>query len=332
MKNEEELANLLHETFKIPVVFIRNEDLNFKQQVELLRHSVMAIGMHGSLLIMGMFLPPGSILLELYPYAVPGDNYSPYKTMCHLPGMELTYRNWINTNPKNNIPHPEYPRHHGGLNDMSAEEKNKILNTLTVPKHLCCSDPYWLFRIYQDTIADLKELFQLMAEAVLEASDKYVVDPPSSIDIVPAPLGDHVECVTVQLKGPNEPENNTPKYQIQVSWQKPWNVDKVVKYGIWCHQVYQEYFSTELSAILDVCGKANEKNEVELWVRPYYLSVNTTLPLLETLNDPHPLPSSHPELPSLSNPDQPDPALLKFGPWSRKMTCSCDPKAPPLRE
>jgi protein O-mannose beta-1,4-N-acetylglucosaminyltransferase len=41
---------------------------------------------------MGIFMPPGSVLIELYPYAVPSDNYTPYRTMARLPGMDLVYR------------------------------------------------------------------------------------------------------------------------------------------------------------------------------------------------------------------------------------------------
>lgn len=47
----------------------------------------MAIGLHGSILAMAMFLPMGALLVELYPYAVPADNYTPYKTMANLDGM-----------------------------------------------------------------------------------------------------------------------------------------------------------------------------------------------------------------------------------------------------
>ena len=31
----------------------------------------------------------------------------------------------------------------------------QIISTHTVPKHVCCLDPFWLFRIYQDTFVDV---------------------------------------------------------------------------------------------------------------------------------------------------------------------------------
>lgn len=95
--NEAELIKTLEQSYGIPVKTIRMEDMHLGQQVAILRSSVIAIGMHGSALILSMFLPPGAILVELFPYAVPADNYTPYKTLCRLPGMRLTYRSWTVT-------------------------------------------------------------------------------------------------------------------------------------------------------------------------------------------------------------------------------------------
>ena len=237
--------------------------------------------------------------------------------------MELVYRNWINTHVENNIPHPEYPRHHGGLMDFSEEERQKILNTLTVPRHLCCSDPYWLFRIYQDTIVHPKEAVQLLTEAIQETATNYHVAPFNRVDITPAALGDSVKCQTVFMKGPDHQEGESVHYQIQVLWEKPWNVEKVVKYGIWCHQTFKEYFTEELHSILDVCSAKNEKDEVEIWVRPYYYGMNYTLPTLDTLN----LPLIRPQISKEVSPGG-EPELmgtLKYSSWSKKLTCSCNP-------
>lgn len=107
--------------------------------------------MHGSVLIMSLFMPRRSVLIELYPYAVPPEGYTPYKTLAGLKGMNLVYRPWKNTHKENNIPHPDRDMYHGGLVHLSDDERRKIEETLTVPPHVCCTDPYWLFRIYQDT-------------------------------------------------------------------------------------------------------------------------------------------------------------------------------------
>jgi protein O-mannose beta-1,4-N-acetylglucosaminyltransferase len=84
--NEDELKQTLERTFKLQVKFLRMEEHSFKQQVEVLNRAKIALGMHGSMLIMTLFMPKGSALVEMYPFAVPSENYSPYKTMCRLEG------------------------------------------------------------------------------------------------------------------------------------------------------------------------------------------------------------------------------------------------------
>jgi protein O-mannose beta-1,4-N-acetylglucosaminyltransferase len=125
--------------------------------------------MHGSMLIMGMFLPRGSILIEFYPYAVPGDNYTPYRTMSNLPGMDIVYRKWENKYPENNVMHPDRSLYQGGIKHLPKAEQDAILNDPTVPKHTCCTNPYWLFRIYQDTKIHISEVTALV-ESSLEQS------------------------------------------------------------------------------------------------------------------------------------------------------------------
>ena len=60
-------------------------------QVKVLSAADLAIGMHGSMLIMAMFLKPGSGLLELFPFGVPAENYTPYKTLAQLPRLIATF-------------------------------------------------------------------------------------------------------------------------------------------------------------------------------------------------------------------------------------------------
>lgn len=92
--NEAEMINGLQETFGLPVRTVRMEDMHIGQQAAILRSTAIAVGIHGSALILSVFLPPGAILIELYPYAIPAENYTPYKTMSNLPGMRLAYRSW----------------------------------------------------------------------------------------------------------------------------------------------------------------------------------------------------------------------------------------------
>jgi hypothetical protein len=41
-----------------------------------------------------MFCRRGTVVIEMFPFAVPSEHYTPYKTMSELPGMDLIYRAW----------------------------------------------------------------------------------------------------------------------------------------------------------------------------------------------------------------------------------------------
>lgn len=92
--NENDLADRLERLYGMEVRYVRIEDMHLMEQISILKNTVIAMGMHGSALILSMFLPPGALLVEFFPYRVPAENYTPYKTLCSLPGMRLAYRAW----------------------------------------------------------------------------------------------------------------------------------------------------------------------------------------------------------------------------------------------
>lgn len=108
--------------------------------------------------------------MELYPYAVPSENYTPYRHMASLPGMALSYAAWENHHEKNSKSYPENHFMYGGLGHLSAEERNKVMHTPTVPKHVCCTNPYWLYRIFQDTTGHVDEIVALSNKLLTQTS------------------------------------------------------------------------------------------------------------------------------------------------------------------
>jgi len=167
--NEDELASTLTTIFGLPVVFLRMEEMSLTTIAKYMSRTAVAFGMHGSLLAMAMFMPPGSILIEGYPYGVPPENYSPYSTMSKLPGMFLTYRAWKCMDAKAIVGHPERKADKGGIQHLSELEQNAILQADTIQPHLCCSNPHWLYRIYQDTNVNAVEIIALIHSAIPEA-------------------------------------------------------------------------------------------------------------------------------------------------------------------
>ena len=55
----------------------------------------------------------------------------------------------------------------GGLGHLSEEARTNITEARFVPKHLCCEDPAWLYRIYSDTIVDVIGKVVAMAESLI---------------------------------------------------------------------------------------------------------------------------------------------------------------------
>ncbi|KAI8612902.1 hypothetical protein BC830DRAFT_1067137 [Chytriomyces sp. MP71] len=221
ISNEAALAEALEKKFRHQVVFMRNEDHSFEEQIILMRRAKVVVGMHGSILIMAMFCRKGTVLIEIYPWAVPSENYTPYKTMANLHGMYLVYRPLENKHPENTVSHEEWPEALGGIAHLPAEEQKKIKDTPTVPPHKCCVDPYWLFRIYQDTTLDIPEFEALLVDALQESArmiENLVKDGDATFlgvrDIMPPMVvGPMFSCVG----------EGRPAGSMWARWEEPWN-------------------------------------------------------------------------------------------------------------
>jgi protein O-mannose beta-1,4-N-acetylglucosaminyltransferase len=231
--NEIELLGKLSSKFNLKGEFIRNEDHSFENQVKTLQRTKIAVGMHGSLLIMSLFMPPGSILIELYPFAVPPENYTPYKTLAGLPGNHIVYRSWANTHTHHNIMHPEYPSQRGGVSDLPADQILNILQTNPIPSHICCSNKYWLFRVYQDTIVDLEEIFALAQSAIDES--KRLPIPVFHTKVLEASALENCKCIFVY--------KNEIKLSIRVTWGNPWNGVQPDYYEVWETHTFKKHKS-----------------------------------------------------------------------------------------
>lgn len=166
--NEYELKKGIEEAFpQYEVKFIGEESMTLTEMIETIHESAVMIGMHGALMILSMFLPPGAKLIEMYFFGVDPDNYTPYKTLAGLTGMNITYRSWSNPHeeaPYNYPPNPDRNRHFGGLNHLPASYQNGVMSTKRVPKHLCCYFPMWTYRLFQDTRVNVTEILNIMKE------------------------------------------------------------------------------------------------------------------------------------------------------------------------
>lgn len=157
--NEEKLIRRLQtfKNLKVHKISLENSE-NIASEICILNRATAAFGMHGSLLIMAMFLCPGALLIEGFPLAVPSNHYTPYKNMCNLRGIK--YFAWTNKDPVKNKNYPERHASKGGIRHLFEKDRelyDYILDYKNkVKPHFCCSDPHWLHRIYQDTEVDIQ--------------------------------------------------------------------------------------------------------------------------------------------------------------------------------
>ncbi|EGF76611.1 hypothetical protein BATDEDRAFT_92595 [Batrachochytrium dendrobatidis JAM81] len=223
--NEEQMAKDLEKAFGYKVIFVSNEQHTFEEQIVFLRKARIVIGMHGSILVMVMFCRRGTVVIEMYPFAVPGDHYTPYKTLASLNGMDLVYRKWENKHSSKSVAHPHNHPLHGGIDTLPLSEQTLIINTLTVPQHKCCASPYWLYRIYQDTEVTTSEVIEIINDALVESRKTLVRVRETNfhkVDVLPA-LVKNIRC----LEHANRPPNT-----LWMAWDPPWNGVKIEKWNV----------------------------------------------------------------------------------------------------
>jgi protein O-mannose beta-1,4-N-acetylglucosaminyltransferase len=184
--------------------------------------------MHGSLLTLAMFCRRGTVLLEMFPFGVPSKDYLPYKTLAELTGMDIVYRAWENSDESSSKTYPNREKMKGGIMHLPESERNAIMQSKSVKPHLCCVDPTWLFRIYQDTIVNLDEIVGLLSTGLSESRTRVLsrISDGSynsySTQLLP-PLVEGIAC----LAGAGR-----PKGSLWIEWEESWTGARVEKYSI----------------------------------------------------------------------------------------------------
>lgn len=160
--NEPELLSALRNCTGLQFRRLSLESGNLNQSITAASQASALVGMHGSILALSAFAMPGTRVLELFPYAVPATNYQPYRRLSQLLG--LSYRSWEAKEAWRGKGHPERPPSLGGIAHLGPRRAAAIAAADVVPPHACCSDPNFLYHIYQDTLVDVPAICDLFAD------------------------------------------------------------------------------------------------------------------------------------------------------------------------
>lgn len=267
--NEKELKTKLEEEYRLPVKVVSLENLRFDDIVAIMSRSVISIGLHGAALIYTAFMPKNSIVIELFPYAIPGENYSPYRTLAWLDGVEMTYRMWKNNDAKASFCQMGQRKNFHGI---AAQDFLNAISLKTVPPHVCCGNPYWLIRIYQDTVVNVPEIKLLIDDSLRETLDS--INNPKSKR---AQISEYLRMsqgIVTEVKGiVTNQENFIGKEAVKMrkvvlSWDNPWKSINLLpsQYGVWVDNYMEELITPEPMITLETCSSGMEIN---FWIRSY---------------------------------------------------------------
>ncbi|KAJ8051108.1 Protein O-linked-mannose beta-1,4-N-acetylglucosaminyltransferase 2 [Holothuria leucospilota] len=160
--NEKKLQAAISEEFQMKMIELSLEHNSLSSIIERVSCAKLVVSVHGALLIVSMFLPPSSMVMEIFPYAMNPDYRTAYKTLTQLAGMDITYGSWRNMDKKKTVTHPFAHPSHGGISHLSMNEQERINNVTEVPHFKGGSDPEWRYRLYQDTIVDIPAVIDIL--------------------------------------------------------------------------------------------------------------------------------------------------------------------------
>lgn len=231
-----------------------------KTTISLLQKSSVLLGMHGSAMILSIFLPPGAVIIELFPFGLQPQYVSPIRAMCNVQGTTYHYFSWVNSKENNSLTHEDFPPLLGGISYLPEKMQENIKIIKLVPPVKCCHNPVYLYRMYQDTIID-KSFISVLIEAFTTQKKFYKnIDHIASLQnyqyakfYFPS-LVTNVTCLFI-----NE--------GLNISWNKPLNVNYYnPEYTL--HLVTEEQSFIYKTNSTYVVIKFNKQNmlKIQIWI------------------------------------------------------------------
>ena len=257
-------------SLQFDVSVVAAESAVLREAIERISGASLIVALHDPLLILAMFAPAHTLLLECFPYALKPDNYVMYKTLAQLPGVNLTYATWRNMHEERSLTHPTRDWRHGGIEHLSPAVQLRVRTSPEVPRHKCCYEPQYMYRLYQDTAIDVSDIRHIITShfndtpATSRSSD--VLQDLLHSQMPPGPV---LTPVCRPMLGETHP-------LLRINWEHPLNWRLVPHDYMLYEVVLQEAGSQEVLKWsvrrnhLQVMSSIQPKKRYFVWVRALF--------------------------------------------------------------
>ena len=189
----------------------------------------LLIGPHGPhMSAAALFLPPGSGVMEIFPYALGPDTQGLTKYLAQLRGGQVAYGSWTNRDKEKSTGFPHRDPDEGGIWHLEKDVQDGILSmeavTVSDGDAFADQDPAYLYRLNQQTRVDLpgmrKDLADLLGRMKQAQED---VDGGSKAEqefddwLIPS----KVHGIRCRVEAGKEGASA----QVEVTWKPPANLE-----------------------------------------------------------------------------------------------------------
>ena len=138
------------------------------------------------------------------------------------------------------------------------------MDTKTVPVKKCCTNPFWLYRIYQDTEVTTSEVIAIVRDGLSESrsflAKIHSINVYQPTEIIPTKVKEF-ECVRDGGWNPGD---------FSVRWKSPWNGAVIIKWVLFIDNTQHLYDADSSVPAMTVPGLFNPGTLVRFFVRPYF--------------------------------------------------------------
>ena len=190
----EKACGEMYPSYKLDILevdFAQNDTSSILSHI---KQAKLLVGMHGAGLILSLFLPPSSAVVELFPFGINPDNVSFLKALLQQHDLyNFHYEYWKNNNRNNSVPGPQTDPLLGKITHLPQSIQSNIKSLSEVPPVHCCHDPAYLYYINHDTYVDAEVYIPILKALNRTKENEYINNSVFLKNVFPS-LPEFVTC------------------------------------------------------------------------------------------------------------------------------------------